>query len=138
MIATFLDTSYLLALVSAKDMHHARALVWEDALEGTLVTSEYVLLELADALAGGSLRSVLEPTIEALRQSAVVEVVAGDAEVFQAGRELFTQRKDKAWGLTDCISFVIMERRGIREALTADHHFEQAGYKALLRHEPQV
>jgi uncharacterized protein len=41
-------------------------------------------------------------------------------------------RRDKEWSLTDCISFVVMKERGLTEALTADHHFEQAGFKALL------
>ena len=35
--------------------------------------------------------------------------------------------------LTDCISFVLMSEEGIAEALTGDHHFEQAGFTALLR-----
>jgi hypothetical protein len=47
---------------------------------------------------------------------------------------LFRQRADKAWGLTDCISFVVMREREIPEALTADEHFEQAGFVALLNH----
>jgi hypothetical protein len=46
--------------------------------------------------------------------------------------ELCTSRRDKDWSLTDCISFVVMNAEGIGEALTADHHFEQAGFEALL------
>jgi len=49
------------------------------------------------------------------------------------GLALFDSRRDKAWSLTDCISFVIMWRDGLDEALTSDHHFEQAGFRALLR-----
>lgn len=47
--------------------------------------------------------------------------------------QLYTQRPDKDWSLTDCISFVVMKQHGLTEALTADRHFEQAGFKALLR-----
>jgi predicted nucleic acid-binding protein len=47
--------------------------------------------------------------------------------------DLYASRFDKAWSLTDCISFVVMEQQGIREALTGDHHFEQAGFVALLK-----
>jgi predicted nucleic acid-binding protein len=46
--------------------------------------------------------------------------------------DLYRNRADKNWSLTDCISFVVMKRKGITEALTGDHHFEQAGFKALL------
>jgi len=45
----------------------------------------------------------------------------------------FRQRRDKGWSLTDCISFLAMQRHGLAEALTADHHFEQAGFNILLR-----
>ena len=52
---------------------------------------------------------------------------------FDWGRILFAARKDKDWSLTDCISFVVMQEHGITDALTADHHFEQAGFVALLK-----
>jgi hypothetical protein len=52
--------------------------------------------------------------------------------LFDRGIARFSQRPDKSWSLTDCISFVVMEERGIREALTADHHFGQAGYVPML------
>jgi predicted nucleic acid-binding protein len=44
----------------------------------------------------------------------------------------YESRPDKAWSLTDCISFVVMNQHGLTEALTGDHHFEQAGFTALL------
>jgi predicted nucleic acid-binding protein len=48
-------------------------------------------------------------------------------------REYYRARADKAWSLTDCISFVVMSEHGLSEALTADVHFEQASFRALLR-----
>lgn len=48
------------------------------------------------------------------------------------GYALFERYRDKNWSFTDCISFAVMSKEGITEALTADHHFEQAGFKALL------
>jgi predicted nucleic acid-binding protein len=53
--------------------------------------------------------------------------------LFSAGLELYRRRADKSWSLTDCMSFVVMWREGITEALTGDHHFEQAGFVALLK-----
>jgi uncharacterized protein len=53
-------------------------------------------------------------------------------ELFEEGFSLYSARSDKDWSLTDCISFVVMQRRNIREALTADRHFEQAGFVALF------
>lgn len=57
-------------------------------------------------------------------------------KLLDAGMELLSRRADKRWSLTDCISFVVMERHGLTEAVTADRHFEQAGFRALLLHEP--
>jgi len=62
-----------------------------------------------------------------------VVIIPPEPEIFLLGIELYRSRADKAWSLTDCISFVVMNREGITEALTADHHFEQAGFKALIR-----
>jgi predicted nucleic acid-binding protein len=59
-------------------------------------------------------------------------IVEASHDSFVRGVELFAARPDKSWSLTDCTSFVVMEDHGIREALTGDHHFEQAGYVALL------
>ncbi|MFI5381207.1 MAG: type II toxin-antitoxin system VapC family toxin [Tepidisphaerales bacterium] len=62
-----------------------------------------------------------------------VTVVRASAELFERGRELFRNRPDKDWSLTDCLSFVTMEGHGLRDALTADHHFEQAGFNVLIK-----
>jgi hypothetical protein len=53
--------------------------------------------------------------------------------LFEAGTDLYSRRSDKEWSLTDCISFVVMQEQGIGEALTGDRHFEQAGFRALLK-----
>ena len=50
---------------------------------------------------------------------------------FARGKELYGDRPDKSWSLTDCISFVVMTERGISDALTGDHHFVQARFRAL-------
>jgi hypothetical protein len=49
------------------------------------------------------------------------------------GLALYAARPDKEWSLTDCVSFLVMQDHGVTEALTADHHFEQAGFVALLK-----
>ncbi len=62
-----------------------------------------------------------------------IEIISLNDSLYDEAFELFSSRTDKEWGLVDCISFVVMRERGITEALTADEHFEQAGFRALLR-----
>ena len=71
--------------------------------------------------------------IEGLKSSPYVEVVHVDAKLDEAAWQLFKSRQDKEWSLVDCASFVVMQQRGIFEALTSDHHFEQAGFVRLLK-----
>ena len=65
-----------------------------------------------------------------------ITVIAASTALMDEGVALYRQHKDKRWSLTDCISFVVMRREGIRDALTSDHDFEQAGFRALLRTDP--
>jgi uncharacterized protein len=66
----------------------------------------------------------------------MAELLADSPELWEAGIRLHAERADKEWSLTDCISFIVMRERGIAQALAYDHHFEQAGFQALLRRDP--
>lgn len=92
-----------------------------------------VLMELADALSAPMARSTTVAFLRAVRADPLFDVIGYDAAVYQAGFDLFAARPDKAWSLTDCISFAVMTERGLYEALTADHHFEQAGFRAVFK-----
>lgn len=59
-------------------------------------------------------------------------IVAASPELMHRGIELYEARSDKDWSLTDCTSFIVMQDRGLTDALTGDHHFEQAGFRPLL------
>ena len=64
-----------------------------------------------------------------------VEIISLTEDLYQRAFHIYEQRTDKEWGITDCISFIVMQERGITAALTTDEHFEQAGFLALLRQE---
>jgi predicted nucleic acid-binding protein len=91
------------------------------------------LTEVADALSEGSDRQNLAPLIRRLRESPVWEIVPFSRDQFDAALEFHSRHQDKKWTLTDCASFLVMQERGISEALTGDRHFEQAGFVALLK-----
>jgi uncharacterized protein len=64
-----------------------------------------------------------------------VEVIDTTNKWFAKGFIHFRSRLDKDWGLTDCVSFVLMKEYGLTDALSADRHFVQAGFRALLLEE---
>ena len=130
----FADTFYFLALLNSSDSAHAAAMQHSQGLGG-IITTEWVLTEAADAMAQPAKRQGFLELHRLLRAEPKVVIIPADSELFLRGVELYAGRPDKEWSLTDCISFVVMRDRGIAEALTGDHHFEQAGFVALLRSE---
>ena len=132
----FLDATYLIALASPRDQFHRDAIrLMQEFLARRvpMVTTRAVLLEFGNSLAGPQFRTRAIRTLESFESDPLIEIIPLTEELYENAFALFRRRSDKAWGLTDCISFVVMQERGIFEALTADEHFEQAGFTALLR-----
>ena len=132
----FLDSAYVIALAQVTDAHHSPAVEMSRQLAARsvlIVTTGAVLLEIGNALAKVKSREAAVRFITHLQNSRVVEIVPLTKDLLATGWELFSQRPDKDWSWTDCISFVIMRERGLKQALTSDGHFEQAGFTALLR-----
>ena len=132
----FLDAAYAIALAAPSDQLHPRAIALAEQLEAEktrLVTTRAVLLEIGNALAKRRHRAAAVELLSAVEADPSIEVVALTPELYAEAFQLFRDRPDKEWGLIDCVSFVVMKARGIAEALTADEHFEQAGFRALLR-----
>ncbi len=132
MSAVFADTFYFLALLNKRDEAHAQAVEYA-AVADRLVTTEWILTELADGLAASRRRDVFVQTRQQLLADANVLVVPLDMSMYERGVKLYGVRADKEWSLTDCISFEVMRQQGLKEVLTGDHHFEQAGFVALLK-----
>ncbi len=133
MRAVFADTSYFTALANPQDEWHEAARHWGDTLRCRLVVTEYVLLELGNALVRANHRPLFLQWVQRVRTDASISYLAGSEKLLARGLALFARRADKEWSLTDCVSFEVMKQRKLSEALTADHHFAQAGFKALLR-----
>jgi len=130
--AIFIDTSYFLALVNSRDKYHQTAKTAAALITPPFVTSDAVLFELGNALAKPPYRRLGIRTLQQIRSDVEIEVVHINSNLFAQTVAFYQSRPDKAWGLTDCSSFVIMQQRMLREALTADKHFEQAGFTQLL------
>jgi predicted nucleic acid-binding protein len=132
MRSVFADTFHLLALLKSDDPYHARAVELHRVRWQKLVTTDCVLLETGDACCAPDDHDDFLALYGSLRADSRVEIVHLTPELLDSGVALFRSRADKSWPLTDCISFVVMEHYKLGEALTADHHFVQAGFKALL------
>lgn len=132
----FLDTAYAIALSSPTDLFHQRAVQLADELKsaGTrLVTTRAILLEIGNALSRQRYRRAAVMLLDSLETDPRVEIIPLSEQLYTRASQLYRERPDKEWALTDCVSFVVMEDRGINEALTTDEHFQQAGFQALMR-----
>ncbi len=133
MKAVFADTFFFLAAVNPDDAAPDRGMQFSDNYDGPLLTTAWVITELADALASREQRHAFREFHESLATDARVEILPADQALFERGLKLCFERPDKDWSLTDCVSFVVMKEREVADAATGDHHFDQAGFHALLR-----
>jgi len=132
----FLDTSGLVAVVNTDDQWHVEAeSVWRSLItsRAPLVTTSLVLIELGDGLSRVQHRQLAVDLHDRLQASPIVEIIQATGDHERRAWELFRQRSDKEWGMTDCVSIVVMQDRGIQDVLSSDHHFEQAGFNTLVK-----
>ena len=133
----FLDSAYAIALSSPKDEYHKQAAILAEQIERQqmrLITTRAVVLEIGDALARSNYRREAIKLLSSFEKDIdFIQIVPISERLYERGFQLYRSRQDKEWGITDCISFVVMWERGLTKALTTDRHFQQAGFQALLR-----
>jgi predicted nucleic acid-binding protein len=130
-----LDTSFILALENKDDPHHGRAKSLDRELleaQASLLLHWGILLEIGDGFARIERRSKGIDLLAKFEEEEGYVVCPITSRLLDEAVDLYRRRPDKSWGLTDCLSFALMTERQITEALTADVHFRQAGFKALL------
>jgi uncharacterized protein len=128
----FADTAFYVAGINEHDELHSAAGAFSKEFRGHIVTTEYVLVELGNWFARSADRERFGFLVQELFGDAKTTIVPAERSLLTEGIDLYVRRADKGWSLTDCISFVAMRRFGLHDALTADRHFEQAGFSALL------
>lgn len=130
-----MDTAAWIALLNPDDDWHPQALQAFHELRAKnsiLITSEFVLLELADALSSAGWRETTISFIEELRSLKNLEIIPCSPEWFTEGWKLYSKRKNTNWSLTDCISFEVRSALELLYVFTSDKHFAQAGFVKLL------
>jgi uncharacterized protein len=133
----FADTNYYLALFGPRDQHHTAAILWSQQENLRIVTTEFVVLEIGNSLTRGADRALFVGLERSLRADRDIELVPPSSALLARAVDLFANRPDKNWSLTDCTSFLVMQDRGKTDALTADQQFVQMSYRALLLEMPK-
>jgi predicted nucleic acid-binding protein len=129
----FLDTAFAQALLNRRDHYHeqAKALFPRIRVAQEVWLTEAILVEIGNALAATN-RAASSQFIQQCYQTVNMRIVPVTTDLLQRALALYADRPDKLWGLTDCISFVVMRDEGVVLAATADRHFAQAGFQPLL------
>jgi predicted nucleic acid-binding protein len=129
----FVDTLFIVALINKRDQYHQKALELSEEYENyPLITTDAVFLEVGNALSNNYKNEAVE-LMESFLESDDVEVIRLNPDLFDEALSLYKKHQDKSWGLVDCISFVVMKRYEVTQALTFDRHFIQAGFQALMK-----
>jgi uncharacterized protein len=136
MTAVFADTFYWIALADFTDSAHQRALaLTAERAASPIVTTDEVLAEYLTffSTAPEPLRREVAKSVRGILSNSAIRVIPQSRGSFISGLDLYAQRPDKSYSLTDCISMQTMRREGLTEVLTNDRHFEQEGFRALFR-----
>lgn len=127
----FLDTGAIYALADRNDADHAAVRTIYTDPARRFVTHQLVLVEVFSLLTKRLHKAAALQMVRALRDSPRVEVIPIGA-IIDAAWVRCERFADKEWDWIDCTSFELMERRGLRDALSLDHHFQQAGFVLLV------
>src|SRR6202041_3859505 len=118
----FADTFFFLALLNRQDSRYHTLAIELNRVDHPILTTAWVLVELADHLCDARNRHLFREVRQAIAQDPRFEILPAEQGLFDRAIALYDQRPDKDWSLTDCTSFLVMNDRGITEALTGDHH----------------
>lgn len=130
---TFLDTGAIYALADPRNRDHAAVRAAYNDPERTFILHEFILVEAFSLLTKRLHKQAAIRRIGAFRLSPRVEKTPLTPDLLEAGWERCHQFADKEWDWIDCVSFELMESRGVREALSLDWHFAQAGFTLPVR-----
>lgn len=129
----FLDTGAIFALADADDRKHGEVRAIYFHQERRFILHDLILIEACSLLTKRLNKQAALRMVDAVCSTLRVEKAPLTPALIAAGWERCRRFADKDWDWIDCISFELMERRGLREALSLDRHFAQAGFELLVR-----
>jgi predicted nucleic acid-binding protein len=128
-----LDTSGLACCLDADDHRHGDAVELYQAAAVKLTHNCFIAEFVALSQARGLSRVPSLAFAAATTTDPEIEVVWVDPALHDEALAFLQSQLDKSYSLCDAVSFLLMRRHGIQDALSTDRHFEQAGYRRLLR-----
>ena len=132
MSRTFVDTAFVVALVNQNDQYHPKAVELSKKYENKpLIITDVVLLEIGNALARNFKKEAIQ-IIKAFQSSEEVLIVGLNSTLFERAFKMYEKYDDKNWGLVDCLLFIVMWENEVKDSLTSDDHFKQAGFNVLM------
>lgn len=129
----FLDTAFIQALLNPRDNYHnqAKQLFPRVRAASEVWITEAIFAEVGNALSAFNRNGAVQ-FIQQCYRTDNIKIVSVDTELLMQALTLYQSRPDKTWGLTDCISFTVMQQQNLTDAVTGDRHFVQAGFRALM------
>lgn len=132
----FVDTGPLLARYLANDALHERAgRIWKNLRRTPILTTNHVLDEVFTLVARRAGYSFAVDRAEAVYRSSALEIIFSTKDDEVAALRWMRKYSDHHVSFTDCTSFAVMHRLGVRRAFSFDHHFELAGFQTLKVHD---
>ncbi|HOF01607.1 MAG TPA: PIN domain-containing protein [Spirochaetota bacterium] len=131
----FIDTFAWIALINKSDNYHKLSVdLFNEILikNNKLYTSTFIITETINALSKFMYRKPILEFLNRIQNSQILNLIEINMDIYNNSINLFKKRIDKEWGLTDCSSFIVMEKYDIIKAFTNDKHFEQAGFELLI------
>ena len=131
----FVDTSGFYALLNGRDGAHKESfrIFMARATKSVLLTTEYVVVETATLLRARSLPQLERSFFTLFDSTTRLQIIGSSLAFYTRTKDFFLKHQDHGWSFTDCASFVLMREEGVRDALSTDHHFKQAGFVPLLK-----
>lgn len=128
----FVDSSFYLAVFNPTDELHERAVAFARRNRQPTLTSEYVIIEVGNALRRIPDRALFSQVIALIEADPHTLIVRATPQFLSRAIALFESRSDKEWSLVDCTSMIIMGDHEAQQVVTGDHHFQQAGFEIVL------
>lgn len=130
-MSVFVDTSFWCALLNRGDANHEAAAGAHAALEEPQVTTSYVVAETSNLLMVRAYPDIARRYLRRTLAPGWCYVVHPSPSAYDLALEMVLHYRDKDFGLTDALSFVVMSERDIRDVLTFDGHFRQMGFRMI-------